>query len=101
MSSSTNSNPNHNLRTLNDLQSDLTQMKEEGHINKELLDWLAGEGYIISDSTLRRRLRAWGVRRKTAVSITDELAERVNWLFHHTLLNDSQIASRIVEENNL
>jgi hypothetical protein len=41
------------------------------------------------------------VRRKTAVPITDELAERVNWLFHHTLLNDSQIASRIAEEDGL
>jgi hypothetical protein len=56
MSSSTNPNPN--LRTLNDLQPNLTQMKEEGHTNEELLDWLAREGFIISDSTLRRRLRA-------------------------------------------
>jgi hypothetical protein len=33
--------------------------------------------------------------------ITDELAERVNYLFHHTLLSDSQIAIKIAEDDRL
>jgi hypothetical protein len=44
-----------------------------------------------------------GVRRNalTQVPITDELAERVNYLFHHSLLSDSQIAIKIAEEDGL
>ena len=37
----------------------------------------------------------------TQVPITDELAERVNYLFHHSLLSDSQIAIKIAEEDGL
>ena len=37
----------------------------------------------------------------TQVPITDELTERVNYLFHHTLLSDSQIAIKIAEEDGL
>ena len=46
---------------------------------------------------------AMGVRRNavTQVPITDELAERVNYLFHHSLLSDSQIAIKIAEEDGL
>ena len=48
--------------------------------------------------TLERRLAEWGARR-TSMPITDELAERVNDPFHHTLLDDSQIAARIREDD--
>jgi len=37
----------------------------------------------------------------TQVPITDELAERVNYLFRHSLLSDSQIAIRIAEDDGL
>jgi hypothetical protein len=50
--------------------------------------------------TLKRRLAEWGARRNTSTPITDELAERVNDLFHHTLLNDRQIAARIREDDS-
>jgi hypothetical protein len=73
-------------------------MKQQGHINTELLDWLKQHGIATSSTTLERRLREWGVRRKAATQIDDQLTERVNWLFHHTLLDDSQIASRIIED---
>jgi hypothetical protein len=49
--------------------------------------------------TLERRLAEWGARHNTLIPITDELAERVNDLFYYTLLNDSQIAARIREDN--
>src|SRR5271154_3715612 len=37
----------------------------------------------------------------TQVPITDELAKRVNYLFHHSLLSDSQIAIKIAEEDGI
>jgi hypothetical protein len=76
-------------------------MKQQGHTNIELLSWLKQYGITASSRTLDRRLRKWGVRRKATAQIDDQLAERVNWLFHHTLLNDSQIANRIIEEDGL
>jgi hypothetical protein len=86
---------------IDDVESDLTAMKQQGHTNSQLLDWLKEQGIKASSATLERRLRNWGVRRKAAAQIDDQLAERVNWLFHHTLLNDTQIASRIAEEDGL
>jgi hypothetical protein len=77
---------------IDNFQTNLTRMKRQGHTNIELLDWLKRRGVITSSRTLDRRLRKWGVRRKATAQIDDQLAERVNWLFHHTLLNDSQIA---------
>jgi hypothetical protein len=41
------------------------------------------------------------MRKKTASPITDELAERVNYHFHHFLLNDSQIVARIRTDDDL
>jgi hypothetical protein len=37
----------------------------------------------------------------TQTPITDELAERVSHIFHHTLLSDSPIAIKIAEEDGL
>ena len=74
---------------IDDFQTNLTLMKQQGHTNTELLDWLKQHGITTSSATLERRLRKWRVRRKAATQIDDQLAERVNWLFHHTLLNDS------------
>jgi hypothetical protein len=68
---------------LDDFQTNLTLMKQQGHTNTELLDWLKRHGIITSSATLERRLRKWGVRRKAATQIDVRLAERVNWPFHH------------------
>jgi hypothetical protein len=90
--------------TIDHFQPQLSRLKEEGLTNKQLLDWLLEEeGIQCTLRTLERRLQEWGVRRNamTQVPITDELAERVNYLFHHTLLSDSQIAIKIAEEDGL
>jgi len=86
---------------IDNFQTNLTLMKQQGHTSTELLSWLKQHGVTASPRTLDRRLRKWGVRRKATAQIDDQLAERVNWLFHHTLLNDSQIANRIIEEDGL
>jgi len=42
----------------------LSQLKEEGLTNKQLLDWLLEEeGIQCTLRTLERRLQQWGVRR--------------------------------------
>jgi hypothetical protein len=74
---------------IDNFQTNLTLMKQQGHTNTELLSWLKQHGITASSRTLDRRLRKWGVRRKATAQIDDQLAERVNWLFHHTLLNNS------------
>ena len=90
--------------TLDHFQPQLSRLKEEGLTNQQLLDWLLEEeGIQCTLRTLERRLQQWEVRRNavTQVSITNELAERVNYLFHHSLLSDSQIAIKITEDDGL
>src|SRR4051812_32318992 len=74
--------------TLDDFQPQLSRLKEEGLTNKQLLDWLLEEeGIQCTLRTLERPLQQWGGVRRNAVAqtpITDELAERVNYLFHHS-----------------
>jgi hypothetical protein len=92
------------ILTIDHFQPEISRLIEEGLTNKQLLDWLLEEGGIqCTLRTLERRLQQWGIRRNavTQVLITDELAERVNYLFHHTLLSDSQIAIKIAEEDGL
>jgi hypothetical protein len=76
-------------------------MKRAGHIHNEILSWLQEMDIRVSLSTLNRQLHDWGFRRRTKVTVSDELAERVNFLFHHTLLSDSQIASKITDKDGL
>jgi len=86
---------------IDDLEPQIIHLKEQGFTHKQVLDWLEEQGFQCTLRTLERRLRAWGVRRRAAAEISDELAERVNDLFHHTLLTDTQIAARIAEEDGL
>jgi hypothetical protein len=39
--------------------------------------------------------------RGIALTVTNELTERVNCLFYYNLYSDSQIASKIIEEDGL
>jgi hypothetical protein len=100
----TEATPTPQILTIDHFQPQLSRLKEEGLTNLQLLDWLLEEGGIqCTLRTLERRLQEWGIRRAgvTQVPITDELAERVNYLFHHSLLSDSQIAIKIAEEDGL
>src|SRR5947209_15257023 len=84
---------------INDFQLQLSNLKRDGYTNSGLLSWLHEKGIHTSDQALKRRLQVWGVpshRRCTEVDLNsvdraDELAERVDYLFHHTLLSNSQI----------
>src|SRR5437763_10257269 len=78
--------------TIADLQPQIIQLQDQGFTQQQLVDWMTSQGVQYSRATLQRRLHDWGRRRNAATKITDELAERVNYLFHHSLLSDSQIA---------
>ena len=86
-------------------EQDLIQLKQEGYTNQQLFAWVEeraqglGQGSKPTMRTLERRLAEWSACHNTSIPITDELAERVNDLFHHTLLDDSQIAARIREDD--
>jgi hypothetical protein len=88
---------------LTDFELQITEMKRDGYTHNEVVSKLQEQGVRVSLSTLKRQLRAWGLprRRRTKVGLSDELTERVNWLFHHTLLSDTQIASKVTEEDGL
>jgi hypothetical protein len=94
---------------INDFQLQLSDIKRDGYTHNELLSWLQEKGIRTSDKTLRRRLQIWGVssrRPGTEVDLNsgnpaDKLVERVNYLFHYTILSDSQIAIKIAEEDRL
>ena len=84
---------------LRDLIQDLVQ---QGLTNKAIVAILNDdEGFKTSVRSLQRRLNSWGLSRDTASTITDELVEVVNLLFHHTLLNDDAIAARIFDDHGL
>jgi Clr5 domain len=63
-------------------------IQQQNYTNKEVVAALARRGFITSLRSLERRLKTWGIRRLQTSQITDELAQAVNHLFHHTLLND-------------
>jgi hypothetical protein len=88
-------------RSNDDFESHLIRLKEDSLTHKYMIDWLASEGITTSLRILERRLRLWGARSKTRVEISDELAERVNYHFHHSLLSDAQIAAKIAEEDRI
>ena len=71
-----------------------------GATNDEIVASLGRQGLQTSTRSLKRQLQAWDIRRQSRAP-TDELAEAVNWLFHHTLLNDVAIAERIKTDYDL
>jgi ActR/RegA family two-component response regulator len=82
-----------------DLIQDLVQ---QGLTNKAIVAILNdNKGFKTSVRSLQRRLNSRGLSRDTASTMTDELVEAVNQLFHHTLLNDDAIAARIFDDHGL
>jgi hypothetical protein len=88
-------------------QADIQEMVSNGYTNSNIVAELARRGLTTKERTLKRRLHLWGIRRPngtpgvTIGRIIDELAEAVNYIFHHTTLNDDQIAARVLEDYKL
>jgi hypothetical protein len=78
------------------------QLMLDDYTNTEIVEELAIRGLVTSRPSLQRRLQAWGFRRRpggngvrTGATASEALIEAVKDLFHHTLLNDEQIAARL------
>ena len=90
-----------------EFQHHIYDMLNEGHTNAQIVASLKRLGFKTSISSLKRCLQRWGRRRPAGTrgaligGVTDELAEIVNHLFHHTTLNDDSIAARIISDYGL
>src|SRR5256884_2242037 len=90
-----------------EFQHHIDDMLNEGHTNPQIVAALKRLGFKTSTRSLQRCLQKWGRRRPAGTpgirigGVTDELAEKVNYLFHHTTLNDDSIAARIISDYGL
>jgi hypothetical protein len=84
-------------------KDDIQEMvQQQSFSNDEVVAALARRGFQTSTRSLKRRLASWNIRReKLAGEVSDALAEALNYLFHHTLLNDAEIATRIINDYGL
>jgi hypothetical protein len=86
-----------------DEHKDDIQAMINDHTNKEIVQELSQRGFQTSLRSLERRLQIWGFRRHsgargTNTPVSEALINAVDDLFHHTLLNDTQIAARLLEQ---
>ena len=89
-----------------EFQYHIDDMLNEGHTNPQIVAALDRLGFKTSIRSLKRYLQRWGCRRPAGtrgvrIGGVTELAEKVNYLFHHTTLNDDSIAARIVSDYGL
>jgi hypothetical protein len=84
-------------------KDDIQEMvQQQSFSDDEVVAALARRGFQTSTRSLQRRLASWNIRReRLAGKVSDALAEAVNYLFHHTLLNDAEIATRIINDYGL
>jgi hypothetical protein len=73
------------------------------YTNKEIVQELLQRGFQTSQRSLERRLQIWGFRRQSGVRgtntpISETLINAVDDLFHYTLLNDTQIAAKLLKQ---
>ena len=82
-------------------------MLNEGRINLQIVAALTRLGSKTSTRSLQRFLKSWDLRRPSGTTgvriggVSDELAEAVHCLFHHTTLNDTQLAARYLTDYQL
>src|SRR5271156_1656824 len=88
-------------------KDNIQELIQRGFRNNEVIADLRSRGFQTSLSPLKSHLQEWGIRRPAGATgvriggISDELAEAVNFIFHHTTLNDAQIAARIATDYEL
>jgi hypothetical protein len=90
-----------------EFQHHIDNMLNEGHTNPQIVAALDRSGFKTSKTSLKRYLQRRGRRRPAGTPgaridvVTDELAEKVNYLFHYITLNDNAIAARIINDYGL
>jgi hypothetical protein len=86
--------------TINAHQQSIQEMIDDGQTDAQIIATLFRYGVQTSERSLRRRLQFWGLRRPPNGPGAD-LVEAVNYIFHHTTLNDAKIAEQIYEDYDL
>jgi hypothetical protein len=90
-----------------EFQHHIEEMLNEGHTNPQIVAALTRLGFKTSIRSLQRFLKSRGLRRPSGAigarigGVSDELAEAVKYLFHHTTLNDTQLAARCFTDYQL
>jgi len=82
---------------------DTIQSMLDDYTNAEIVADLLNKGFQTSIRSLQRRLQHWGFERQSGASgvrtgASETLIAAIDDLFHHTLLNDAQIAARLLEQ---
>jgi hypothetical protein len=99
--------PLHNQDRFSDLKNDIKEMVKKGQPDAEIVAILTQRGLLTSERSLQRRLQLWNIKRLGGIrgrrigGVTPELTDAVNYLFHHTTLNDTQLAARCLTDYNL
>jgi hypothetical protein len=90
-----------------EFQHHIEEMLNEGYTNPQIVAALIRLGFKTSTRSLQRFLKSQGLRRPSGTvgvrigGVSDKLAEAVNYLFHHTTLNDTQLAARCLTDYQL
>ena len=80
-------------------KEDIRSMIDD-YTNIEIIEELKIKGFHTSLTALKYQLQDWGFRCQSGTRgvRTEALISAVTDLFHHTLLNDAQIAARLLEQ---
>jgi site-specific recombinase XerC len=89
------------MSNMDDLKQQLQEMNEQGETHAKMISWLHSMGHSISERTLRRRFQQWGLKKNTSEPVTDHLLNRVQDLYQHGLLSDTEIAQKIADQDGL
>jgi hypothetical protein len=86
----------------NAFKEDIRSMIND-YTNLEIIEELKIKGFHTSLTALKYQLQDWGFRRQSGTrgvrtGVSEALISGVNDLFHHTLLNDAQIAARLLKQ---
>ena len=63
-------------------------------MHRDMLHWLAGQGFICEERTLRRRCKEWGITRQ-GIGDDSTMVEYINKQFHTFLKDDKTIAAQL------
>jgi len=84
--------PQTNAPTIDDFEEDLIHMKIRGSTQEELLTWLDNRDVIVSERTLRRRLKLW--QEEPSSSDSEQLINLIDYLFHTQPTYSDDLISR-------
>jgi hypothetical protein len=89
----------HPRADLNAFRDEIKRRIAQKHTHRQILNWLAGNGLIISKNTLSSRVMAWNTSRRIRTAGTNTtLIEAIKIAFHTTNHNDQTITDNITTQ---